>query len=77
MNEAGIPAGLSYSAGTYVCNAVMYAGLHLAAHEFPGMRSGFIHVPFIPEQLSGKKVGTPAMELSMIAKGLKAAIEAL
>ena len=46
-----------------------YAGLYLAAREFPGMRSGFIHVPFIPEQLDGKKDGTPAMELSMIAKG--------
>ena len=47
--------------------------LSLAAHEFPAMRSGFIHVPFIPEQLEGKKEGTPAMELSMIAKGLEAA----
>ena len=77
MKEAGIPAGLSYSAGSYVCNTVMYAGLSLAAHEFPAMRSGFIHVPFIPEQLEGKKEGTPAMELSMIAKGLEAAIKAL
>ena len=45
--------------------------------NFPAMRSGFIHVPFIPEQLEGKKEGTPAMELSMIAKGLEAAIRAL
>ena len=77
IKEAGIPAGLSYSAGSYVCNTVMYAGLSLAAHEFRAMRSGFIHVPFIPEQLEGKKEGTPAMELSMIAKGLEAAIKAL
>ena len=77
MNEAGISTGLSYSAGSYVCNTVMYAGLYLAAREFPGMRSGFIHVPFIPEQLDGKKEGTPAMELSMIAKGLETAIKAL
>ena len=77
MNEAGISTSLSYSAGSYVCNTVMYAGLYLATHEFPGMRSGFIHVPFIPEQLEGKKEGTPAMELSMIAKGLEIAIKAL
>ena len=77
MKEAGISAGLSYSAGSYVCNTVMYAGLYLATREFPGMRAGFIHVPFIPEQLKGKKEGTPAMELSMIAKGLEAAIRAL
>ena len=77
MNEAGISAGLSYSAGSYVCNTVMYAGLYLAARELPSMRAGFIHVPFIPEQLTGKKEGTPAMELSIITKGLETAIQAL
>ena len=59
MNAAGISTGLSYSAGSYVCNTVMYAGLYLAAREFPGMRSGFIHVPFIPEQLDGRKRARP------------------
>lgn len=72
ISAAGLPASLSFSAGVYVCNDLLYSLLH----RFAGteVRVGFIHVPFIPEQ--GKK-GKPSMSLNDIAKGLAAAIEIL
>lgn len=72
----GIPCHISYTAGTYVCNYVMYRVLHLAAAGYPGIRAGFIHVPFAAEQAVDKPAGTPFMPLETIAKGLEYAIEA-
>jgi len=65
----GIPAKLSYSAGAYVCNDVLYTLLQ--RFEDTPVRAGFIHVPFIPGQ------GEPNMVLSDIVAGLEAAIAAL
>ncbi|WP_020664274.1 pyroglutamyl-peptidase I [Amycolatopsis benzoatilytica] len=45
IQEAGVPAAVSYTAGTYVCNQVFYGLMHLIATEFPGLRGGFVHVP--------------------------------
>lgn len=72
----GIRAKLSFTAGTYVCNAVMYNTQYMIENEFPEIREGFIHVPYCESQVSDKKDGTPFMSLSEIAEGLKYAIEA-
>ena len=77
ITEQGIPAALSYSAGTYVCNCLLYTLLHTAAVEYPGMPGGFIHVPYALEQLPGKPEGTPGLALQQIAQGLSCAIEAI
>ncbi|MGW7532844.1 pyroglutamyl-peptidase I [Amycolatopsis sp. NPDC054798] len=45
IESAGLPAAVSYTAGTYVCNQVFYGLMHLIATEFPGLRGGFVHVP--------------------------------
>ena len=68
INNAGIASQLSYSAGAYVCNDLLYS---LLTH-FEGMqtRVGFIHIPYAKEQ--GKE---PSMELSEMVRGLTAAIE--
>ena len=50
LKEAGISVQISNTAGLYVCNAVFYTAVRLAAREFPGMKAGFIHVPYLPEQ---------------------------
>lgn len=50
--EAGIPARLSGSAGTYLCNATMYRVLRHAAQHRPGLRAGFMHVPYLPVQVA-------------------------
>lgn len=68
----GIPASLSYSAGAFVCNDVLYRLLH----HFNGSatRAGFIHVPFLPQQA---KDNQPSMLQEQIVKALTLAISAL
>lgn len=50
LKEAGIPAKISYSAGTYICNYVMYSALHFIKEKGLNTKAGFIHIPFLPEQ---------------------------
>ena len=76
IKAKGIPAELSNTAGTYVCNHVMYGVLYHINKDFPGVRGGFIHVPFIPQQVVAKK-NTPAMALADITAALEAAVEAI
>lgn len=71
----GVPASLSNTAGTFVCNHIMYAILHRISREFPGVRGGFIHVPYLPGQTAGKGE-LPSMSAELIRTGLIAAIEA-
>lgn len=67
-----LPAALSYSAGAFVCNDVLYRLLH----HFNGtsVRVGFIHVPYLPQQATS---GQPSMPLDQITKSLAIAISAL
>lgn len=69
INEAGLPGAISNSAGTFVCNDVLYTLLH--HYRGTSVRCGFIHVPFLPQQ------GTPSLALEDTAKALEAAITAL
>ena len=75
MVNAGIPASVSNSAGTFVCNHVMYGILHMIHIEYPHMRGGFIHVPYIPAQVTNKP-NMPSMSQADITKGLALCIEA-
>jgi len=75
LNEAGISANLSNSAGLFVCNDTMYALLHHIACNAPAVLGGFIHVPFIPEQTEKKSPGTPSMPLAQITQALEIAAE--
>lgn len=51
IRNAHIPASISNSAGTFVCNHVLYGVRYMIDKEFPGKKSGFIHIPFLPEQV--------------------------
>ena len=75
IRKEGLPASLSNSAGTYVCNHLMYGVLYTLSKKFKGVKGGFIHVPFIPEQTVDKP-GKPSMSLADIVRGLEAAIKA-
>ena len=75
MCEGGIPASVSNTAGTFVCNHVMYGVLYLINKKYPGIKGGFIHVPYIPSQVVTKP-GTPSMSLTDISKGLQLSIKA-
>lgn len=72
----GIPASVSNTAGTFVCNHVLYGVRHLCETRYPNKRSGFIHIPYLPEQVCDKR-GVASMSLDSILKGLEAAIEAI
>lgn len=69
IRAAHIPASVSNTAGTYVCNDTLYRVLH--RYDGTAVRAGFIHVPRLPEQ------GEPSLPLETIVRALTAAIEAL
>lgn len=77
LQENHIPSSISYTAGTFVCNDIMYRLLYFLKQTHPQGRGGFVHVPFIPEQVVNKADGTPSMSLDMIVRGLKLAIETM
>ena len=76
IREAGIPASLSNTAGTYVCNHLMYGVLYHIAKSFPGMKGGFMHVPFLHEQVMNRP-GTASLSKADIVRGIEAALEAI
>lgn len=75
----GIPASISRSAGTYVCNYVCYAVCDYLRRQHPDVRSGFMHIPYLPEQVahlyrSGKTSPQPSMSLDVMARAVNSAI---
>ena len=76
IKKEGLPAALSNSAGTYVCNHLLYSVLYFIQINALPIKAGFIHVPYIPEQTVEKK-DKPSLALSEIVRGLKASIEAI
>jgi pyroglutamyl-peptidase len=77
MNDAGAPARLSNSAGTYICNEVAYVVQHQLAVEGRTMPSGFIHLPYLPEQTAGKRTDVPSMSLETQVLGVTVAIDCI
>ena len=74
LHQAAIPGAISNTAGTFVCNHVMYKTLHYAATNQTGMKAGFIHVPYLPTQTLTKPTA-PSMSLDYIVAGLKIIIQ--
>ena len=75
MNDNQMPATLSNTAGTFVCNHVMYGILYMIDKKYPNIKGGFIHIPYMTSQVMDKK-NTPFMSLDEIVRGLELAIEA-
>lgn len=76
IKEDGLPATVSNTAGTFVCNHLMYQALYLADKKFPNMRAGFMHIPYMTEQVINKP-NTASMNLVDVVKGIEAAIGAI
>ena len=76
IKEEGLPATVSNTAGTFVCNHLMYQALYLADKKFPDMRAGFMHIPYMTEQVINKP-NTASMSLTDIVRGIEAAIGAI
>lgn len=79
MQKKGISAAISNPAGTYVCNHVMYETLYLAAEKYSHVKAGFIHVPFLPEQIAHRedKERVAAMPLEDMVTALQEVLELL
>ena len=54
LNKNNIPSAISNTAGTFVCNHIMYESLYLASKKYPNIKAGFIHIPYIKEQVKDK-----------------------
>ncbi len=73
LRGAGIPARYSWDAGRYLCNCVLWTALDAAREDFPGMRAGFIHLPFLP----GQKEGAPCLDLETQARAVELCVRAI
>ncbi len=69
LRKAGIPATLSLSAGSFVCNQVFFGLAHALATRYPRTRGGFVHVPSLPAQ-AARLPGTPSMALETMIAGV-------
>ncbi len=74
--EEGLPAEVSNTAGTYLCNNVMYEGLHYAATKRPEMKSGFLHIP-ASHELAIQHGSIPSWSHEDLKKGVAVCIEVL
>ncbi|MFE7316893.1 pyroglutamyl-peptidase I [Streptomyces sp. NPDC057555] len=69
VRAAGLPASVSNTAGTFVCNHVFYGLAHLIATELPHVRGGFVHVPYAPEQVTDR--AQPSLLVAAVAAALR------
>jgi pyroglutamyl-peptidase len=70
MREAGLPAAVSNTAGTFLCNHVFFGLMHEAATAGDRFRGGFLHVPYLPSQ-AARQPATPSMALEQIVEGIE------
>jgi pyroglutamyl-peptidase len=72
LRQAGLPAIVSNTAGTFVCNHIFYGLMHLVASRRLPVRGGFLHVPYLPEQAAGLAgIQVPSMALDDIVRGIE------
>jgi pyroglutamyl-peptidase len=70
LRQAGIPAAVSQSAGTFVCNHVFYGLMHALAAAKGPVRGGFVHIPYLPRQAASHP-GQPSMPAELVRQGLE------
>jgi len=74
LRAAGVPASVSNTAGTFVCNHIFYGLMHrIATHPVAGLRGGFIHIPYLPDQ-AARFPGAPSMSLDTMVQALRIAV---
>lgn len=74
MRKEGLPAAVSNTAGTFVCNHIFYALMDIAAGHPTPMRGGFLHIPYVPEQ-AARLGGAPSMAVDDIVRGIEIVLE--
>ncbi|HKP85983.1 MAG TPA: pyroglutamyl-peptidase I [Blastocatellia bacterium] len=73
--KASIPARISNSAGSYLCNRLFYSVMHLIAFESLPIKAGFIHVPYQHDQTLSRYPDVPSLSRETIIEGVRLAIE--
>lgn len=73
LQQAGVAAEVSQTAGTFVCNQVFYGLMHLLRRR-PGVRGGFVHVPMLPEQAAARGLAAGGMPLARQVEGVHQAL---
>jgi len=74
LQDAGIPAVLSHSAGTFVCNQVFFGLAHALQTRRKRVRGGFVHVPYLPEQ-AAHHPGAPSLTLAVMIKAVQLCLQ--
>ena len=74
LHEAQIPAVLSHTAGTFVCNQVFFGIAHRLATTHRRLRGGFVHVPYLPEQ-AAHHPGAPSLPLETMIAAIRLCVE--
>jgi pyroglutamyl-peptidase len=72
LRATGLPASVSQTAGTFVCNHVFYGLMHAVAGR-DDVKAGFIHIPYLPEQ-AARHPGAASMSLEQMIEGIRVAI---
>jgi pyroglutamyl-peptidase len=74
VQETGVPARLSLTAGTFLCNQVIYTLLHYLDTHNKDIPAGFIHLPSLPEQVADEQPIKPSMNLETMILGVETVI---
>jgi pyroglutamyl-peptidase len=74
LTAEGIPAYVSNTAGTYLCNDISYTTLHALARRGRSIPAGFIHLPFLPSMVSARDLEEPSMDLPLMVRAIEIAL---
>jgi pyroglutamyl-peptidase len=77
IRQLGIPCQVSYHAGTYLCNALLYLTHHIAQQQSLKTRAAFIHLPLAPQQVLSERSDTPSLPSAICAEGVRLIIRNL
>ena len=75
LKDADIPAEVSWTAGAYVCNHVFYSLMHLIGTERPDIVGGFVHVPYVHDQVARRHDAQPSLSLDTIVEALRITVD--
>jgi pyroglutamyl-peptidase len=74
LTAEGIPAAISNTAGTYLCNDISYTTLHALARGGQAIRAGFVHLPFLPSMVTAHGLEEPSMDLPVMVRAIEIAL---
>ena len=77
LTVEGIPAHLSYTAGTYLCNYTLYTTLHALALQGRAIPAAFIHLPLLPAMVAARGLEEPSMDLSVMVRALETVLRVI